>query len=76
MNLPQRMIYILMSSVTQVTMTALLTNIEGGHLTALEAKYRRSEKFWYKKVHKAHSSYLTKLKHTRFFTMKIILSNN
>ena len=63
-----------MNSVTQVTMTALLTNIEGGHLTALEAKYRRSEKFRYKKVHIAHT--LTKLKHTRFFTMKIIPSNN
>ena len=54
-----------MNSVTQVTMTALLTNIEGGHLTALEAKYRRSEKFHYKKI--SYSSYFNKIKTHEIF---------
>ena len=36
--------------------------------------YRRSGKFGVKELHKAHTS--TKLKHTRFFTMTILLLNN
>ena len=36
--------------------------------------YRRSGKFHCKKIRKAHT--LTKLKHMRFFTMAILVSNN